>query len=72
MAETVAEKIFAEFFLDVGRVAAADHFEGGVAWSESWEAGGFLEGEEDPFLFFTNLIGGNLALHPATTSTHIF
>ena len=72
MAKAVAEKIFAEFFFDIVGVAAANHFERGVAWAEAGEAGRFLEGEENTFFFFTNLIGGNLALHATAAPTHIF
>ena len=72
MAEAVAEKIFAEFFFDIVGVAAANHFERGVAWAEAGEAGRFLEGKENTFFFFTNLIGWNLALHATAAPTHIF
>ena len=43
-----------------------------MPWAKAGEAGGFLEGEENTFLFFANLIGWNLALHATAAPAHIF
>jgi hypothetical protein len=43
-----------------------------MAWAEAGQAGGFLEGEEDPFLTLTHLIGWDFPFHSAAATPHIF